>query len=112
MPKVGCEERWRALVGDRSRSGEPVREFCAARGLSRWTFYEWQRRLRRSEAPGAGHKAEFLPVRVVDSAVPEAAGRSSGVEVRLRGNRRLRLERGFDPAVLASAVAVLEGGTC
>lgn len=113
MSSRGAEARWRALIEEYEASGETVGSFCARRGLARPTFYQWRRRL----LPGADWQARaasrlgFVPVRVVGSRAAATAD-AGGVEVVLAGGRRLRLERGFDPAVLSSAMAVLEGAAC
>jgi hypothetical protein len=115
----GCEPEalWRERVADWSRSGETVADYCSGRGLNRWTFYDWRRKLKLR----AGAPSGFVQVQVVKGGaeVPspratltaEAKG-SAGVEVVLAGGRRLRLERGFDPATLSAAVATLEGPAC
>ncbi len=105
MRRSGSGARWGALIEEHEGSGETVAEFCVRRGLARPTFYEWRRRLKARPAPAA-----FVPVHVALGArVPRGP---SGVEVVLGGGRRLRLERGFDPAVLSAAVAALEGAAC
>lgn len=104
MPKKDVAARWRGLIHEFRSSGESVAAFCAGRGLAKPTFYEWRRRLAARDAPAA-----FLPVQVAPA--PGAAS-SGGVEVVLRGGRRLRLERGFDPAVLVAALSALEGAAC
>lgn len=110
MVTGGCVERWRAVVAEQEKSGESVTEYCAGRGLSRWTLYEWRRRLRAERA------RTFVPVTVVTRpaslvAAP-AAGSSAGIEIVLGSGRRLRLERGFDPAALSAAVRALEARAC
>lgn len=113
MSKEKPEERWAALIRECSESGEKIAQFCERRGVSRWGFYEWKRRL-RGEAPARG-EAEFVPVEVVRDtarAARSARGCAAGVEVVLRSGRRIRLERGFDPAALTAAVVALEGVAC
>lgn len=110
MVTGGLVERWRSVVAEQEKSGESVTGYCARRGLSRWTLYEWRRRLR------AERSRTFVPVTVVArasaSATAPGAGEGAGVEVVLAGGRRLRLERGFDPAALSAAVLALEGRAC
>jgi hypothetical protein len=113
MPNTVALARWRALIHEFTSSNETVAAFCERRGLARPTFYQWRRRLDATARPpapvaSAPRAAPFLPVRV--ASVPAAP--PGGVEVVLRGGRRLRLERGFDPAVLAAALAALEGAAC
>ena len=110
MQKVSrsCAEAGRrAHVEEQARSGLTVAAYCAGRGLSSPTFYEWRRRL----ADEKGRPA-FVQVQVTPPRRPEGAGGPSGVEVVLTGGARLRLERGFDAAALRSAVAAIEGRPC
>jgi len=106
--RASAEARWRGHVEEQARSGLTVAAYCAARGLSAPTFYEWRRRLTGKERA----RPAFVPVEVTSARRPDGTGGSSGVEVLLTGGARLRLERGFDAAVLRSAVAILEGRPC
>ena len=109
MPKRDAAARWRAVIHEFTSGGETVAAFCARHGLATPTFYQWRRRLGASKPT----PALFLPVRVASTvAPPSAVTAEGGVEVVLRGGRRLRLERGFDPQVLAAALATLEGVAC
>jgi len=114
MRDKGSDARWRAIVDEWSKSGESVRDFCAKRELSRWTFYDRRRSL-RPEVESS--KPAFLPVRVVGRAsvppiVVSERARSSGVEVVLRSGDRLRLDLSFDSEALTRAVAALEAARC
>ena len=111
MPKRDAVARWSALIQEHRSSGETVAAFCARHGVSTPTFYQWRHRLAEGAQPEP--LAPFLPVCVTRA--PERAATvadRAGVEIVLRGGRRLRLERGFDPAVLTAAIAALEGATC
>jgi len=103
MPRGHGERRWRAFLEEWARSGETIVGFCERRGLRPPTFYEWRRRL-------AIETSGFVPIEVKRS--PAEIQRGSGIEVLLRGGRRVRVERGFDPEVLAQAVAALEALPC
>ena len=109
MPETGAEARWSALIREFRAGGETITEFCRRRGISKPSFYHWRRRLRQAAAPA--RSVPFLPVHVADTRPPEPP-RGSGVEILLRGGRRLRLERGFDPEVLTAALAALEAAPC
>jgi len=37
--------RWRARLKRFERGGRTVAEFCAAEGVSAWSFYDWRRKL-------------------------------------------------------------------
>jgi len=108
MPRSLDVPRWRALVTEFTRGEETVAAFCRRRGLKTPTFYEWRRRLSSIDAAARG--PAFLPVEVTPPAT--ATTPSSGVELVLAGGRRLRIERGFDPAVLVAVVAALDGAAC
>lgn len=108
MPKGDAAARWRELLDEFTSGRESVAEFCARRGVATPTFYQWRRRL-AGGAPAEG-RAPFIRVDVVQQRSRASTTTSGGgVEVVLGGGRRLRLERGFDPAVLTAAVAALEG---
>lgn len=74
--------------------------FCRRHGLSAASLYAWRRRL-------SGAAPAFVEAKVVEPArAPESAGI---IEVCLRGGRRVRVGRGFDPDLLRELVAALEG---
>jgi hypothetical protein len=110
-----AQDRWRELIRRQSASGLSVAEFCRRDRVPASSFFAWKRNLGPSPAAPAF-------VEVVVAARPDGAGadprpeacpgdrRSAGViEIRLRGGRRrVRVGRGFDRALLAEVVAVLE----
>jgi hypothetical protein len=95
------ELRWRRRILQWQQSGLSVRAFCARHGLTQASFYLWRRELQRRDEV----VVSFVPVEVVGS---EASGPASGVEIHLGGNRRVRVEPGFDALTLQRVVAVLE----
>ena len=116
------ERRWRGHLAAWRRSGQSVRAYCAAQGLSEPSFYSWRRVLTRTErrrgaktAAGNGaastagftERSPFVPVRLVEDATPAAA-----LEVVLRGGRVLRVAAGFSAQTLREVVTVLEGLPC
>jgi hypothetical protein len=116
------ERLWRGRLAAWRRSGQSVRDYCAAEGLSEPSFYSWRRVLARRDR-GRGTKAAcnsaaasasvcagvspFLPVRLVEDAPPSAA-----VEVVLRGGRVVRVAAGFAAQTLREVVAALEDLPC
>ena len=91
-------------------SGLSVAEFCHRDRVPASSLFAWKRRLGVTAAA-------FIEAKVADAgAEAAAAGRRSAaaatgfgaIELRLRGGRRLRVGRGFDRALLAEVVAVLE----
>ncbi len=114
-PDPHKERHWRQLVDQWRRSGQGVRAFCQARGLSEQSLYWWRRELaardRRPATPeAAAPPPRFVAVRV--RAEP-AAGLPAGlVEVVWGNGRRLRAGADVDPRRLAALVAALEGSAC
>ncbi|MHB8565451.1 MAG: IS66 family insertion sequence element accessory protein TnpA [Acidiferrobacteraceae bacterium] len=98
--------RWRGLVSDQVASGKSVVAFCRERDLREWQFYEWKKRLRRSEA------SPFLAVEVRSpEAPPHAASvmaQIAGIELRHRRGWSLIVEAGFDAKHLRRLLSVLE----
>lgn len=98
------EARWRRLIEEQERSGESVRAFAAARGLSAWSLYGWRSRL--SRRPRSDPQARSLvPVEVVEAEGADAGHGAVGIEILVGGRTVVRVPRGFDPAEL---VRVLE----
>jgi hypothetical protein len=96
--------KWRGLVSEQSQSGQSVAVFCSERGLRAWQFYEWKKRLRKSEA------AKFVEVQIAAPIEPmrPAVARSSAIEIRLREGRSLAVEPGCEASHLRALLAVLE----
>jgi transposase-like protein len=112
---------WRRVLQEFQQSGQGVRAFCEAHGLSTPSFYAWRRtiqerdrqhpsRSRRGSRPasrpvtGPGRPA-FVPVTIAASAAP--------LEVVLRDGRIVRVPAPFDAATLRQLLAVLaEAPSC
>lgn len=63
----GKEALWQGRVRRFRRSGQTVREFCAAEEVSTASFYQWRRRLAQRRPPRAdvaGRASAFQAVRV------------------------------------------------
>jgi hypothetical protein len=106
------ERRWRQLVAQWRRSGQGVRAFCAARGLSEQSLYWWRRELaardRRVRA-AAPPPPRFVAVHVRND---EAMPPGGSVEVVLGNGRRVRAGGDVSPQRLAELVAALEASAC
>ena len=59
---------WRDLLGRRASQGLTVDEICQQAGVSRASFYHWQKRIRGDNAqPGRGERSSaLLPVRIIE----------------------------------------------
>ena len=118
--------RWRKHVVAQGESGLSVVVYCRDHGLVRESFYRWRRVFLAEEAGAsvssargvsqdsaadtdASASAVFAELRLPLASDTTAA---SGVEVVLAGERRLRLESGFDEDTLRRAVVALEVLPC
>jgi hypothetical protein len=122
---------WRVHLSQQQGLGVSARVYCRVNGLSVRSFYRWQRRLGRAVDDAQVDRSDngcalsvptvlpppavkFAEVHVVDDgshAVDIADGpRVAGIEIVLRGGRRIRVGRGFDEATFVRVVALLEGG--
>jgi len=100
------EKFWRKTLRGFAASGQGVRAFCAARGLTEPSFYAWRRTIaqrgRKSVAP-ALKRPTFVELRP-----PHARGNGDAPLELLAGNRRLLIRRGCDAALLRQVLAALE----
>jgi transposase len=112
MPKTrrrnkAREQLWRDAIAAWRESGQSVRAFCAARGVSEATFFARRRELADQEPPRRlavpAPAPQFVPVKVV----PDPT-----VEVVLPGGLIVRVPVGADPGAVARLVAALGGKPC
>jgi transposase-like protein len=100
-----ARERWRRIIEQQQRSGVSVARFCRERGIAQSSLFAWKRRLVR-EAREAQATPAFVAITAAGEARP-STGSGSAVELHLGDGRHLLLRPGFDPATLATALAVL-----
>jgi transposase len=115
------EWHWRQHVAAWRRSGQSVRAYCAAEGLSEPSFYSWRRvlaerarhRVAKQRHVGSTDQetvpdadSPFVPVRLVEETT------STALEVVLRGGRVVRVPAHFATDTLRAVVAALEGLPC
>ena len=101
---------WRAAEAARvleawRRSGQSGAAFAREHGVCVRRLLRWRDRLEASNAP------VFHPVRVIERAAPFAEI-ATVLELELRGGRRIRVVRGFDPELLEALVRAVEGFAC
>lgn len=98
---------YRALLGEQERSGQSLRAFAAARGLSAWTLYGWRRRLGQVKRElDASRGEELVPVELVGT---EATGNGAGARLEVViGARRILVPPEFDEGELERVIGVLE----
>ena len=107
-------ERWRALVEEQRQSGMSVSVFCRERSIPPSSFFAWRRKLdtrpkvRPVVAPDgdAGFAAGFTRVKLLQETAAVAPA-ESGLELRLPGDRRVIVRRGFDRDLLIELMRTL-----
>lgn len=122
---AGKYRQWRQVLGEATRNGMSIREFCRQRRIKEPQFYWWQRRLkeqRQQRMSGHGGGATNGEVGsgsfalVSDLPAPwqagEAGALTAGIELVLANGRRLRIGRGVDEASLRTVLAALEAPPC
>ena len=100
-------EQWRSIISAQPASGLSIARYCRERGISQPSFFAWRRRLGQAAAEGAGSAKPAAAFVQVKARVPEARP-AAGIELRLRGGRRLVLRNGFDRGLLMEVVRTLE----
>ena len=91
------------------RSGENLSVFARTHGLCRNRLVRWRDRLaEEAMAP------RFHPVRVVGpvDCISTTEKNRGGIEIVISGGRRVAVRSGFDAALLAEVVRVLEAIPC
>jgi hypothetical protein len=96
---------WRGVVGRWQRSGQTIRSFCDAHGLSEQCFYAWRRTIAERDQRQAADIPDFVPVRVAATAAARALEVVAGPSERV-----VRVPAGFDADTLRRLLAVLEEG--
>jgi transposase-like protein len=106
MKERGAEAatRWRGLVSEQVASGKSVVAFCRERGLPASQLFSWKKRFRQAES------AKFVEAAVMPAVenTSKAATVGRAIEVRLRGDRTVIVEPGFDARHLQALLMVLE----
>jgi hypothetical protein len=113
------ERHWRHQVAAWRRSGQTIRAYCLAEGLSEPSFYSWRRILaeRQETRPAkvvagstgsASSTSLFVPVRLVE----EPCDKVPALDVVVRGGRIVRVSAGFSAQALREVVAALEDLPC
>ena len=97
----GAEE-WRQVIDGQRASGLTVGAYCRDRGIKDSAFYAWKRRLRSPAKLNRSSSPAFVEVR------PPKTPAVGGIEICLRGERRLLVRRGFDRDLLIDLVRTLE----
>jgi hypothetical protein len=101
-------DKWRQIIQAQRASGLSIAGYCRRHGIAASALYVWKQRLVHEPSEPAFVQVPTTAESQV-SAGADAAGHAAVLEVCLGGGRRLRVGRGFDHALLAEVVGVLEG---
>ena len=101
------EEFWREHVAGWEQSGQSIRGYCRAQGLSEAGFHFWKRELKRREERRASKASgpAFAELQIAE--VHEAS-----IEIVLADARRIQVHPGFDEETLARVMAVMVRAGC
>lgn len=101
---------WRLAVETWRDSGLPIRQFCAAEGLSEAAFYFWRRQLSPTAAAPSDGPAD-APPSFIEIAIPEDP--ATALELVLTSGNVLRIGGAVDAGALNRVLAALhEAGLC
>jgi hypothetical protein len=102
-------ERWRELISAQQASGRSIAAYCREHDVRAWRFYEWKKRLRKSET--ASFVAVSVKAEEESAALPEPVLSPSSLELRHSRGWSLKIEPGFDAVHLRRLLSVLESGS-
>ena len=114
------EEHWRRVLARQEQSGLTRAAFCRREGINENALTWWTRQLKeraqsRHEKPRknaqkkSAPRRAFLPVRLIQVAPRNG---TPAVEVVTKGGYVVRVQPGFDPAMLRQVVTALEAQPC
>ena len=111
--KIAAEYRsaqWAQALQERVASGESIKKFCQSRGISRNTYFYWQRKLRaqacRDLLPATVNGKAIMPSGWVVCETAKAERPESGISVEI-GQCRVAVGSEFSPEVLEGVCRVL-----
>ena len=94
-----------AVLSSWRESGLSLRVYARRHGLSLSRLVRWKARLSAGSWTVGFHRVEVVQP-------PALAPAGTGVEVVLRGGRRVRVRRGFDPSLLEAVARAVESWPC
>lgn len=102
------ETFWRRTLKEQADSGQNVRAFCRARGLTEPSFYAWRRTIAERDGNNASRNARTKRPTFVELRPQSAAPRNADVPLEIvAGDRRLLIRPGCDRTLLREVLAVL-----
>jgi len=107
--KESRESFWRGQISLCESSGKSIVQYCRDAGLSASSYHRWKRELnRRGMARMELPAPSFSEIRLA----PQNHCAAPSIEIAWGGERRIRVEPGFDAQTLAEVVRVLESVAC
>ncbi|MCB0570424.1 MAG: transposase [Phaeodactylibacter sp.] len=91
---------WARLLAGQEKSGQSVKEYCAAQGISAASYYRWQKLLKEEEEV----QAQFHPIEI-------QAKPMGGIVVELPGGVKLHFSELPPVAYLRSLSSSFSGGS-
>jgi len=102
---------WAQVLRERAASGETVKDFCLTRGITRNTYFYWQRKLREAvsaQIAGSGTETGMVPSGFTEVKLSGFADRLSTLDTSGGGSlcveidgMRITADRAYPPAQLA-----------
>ncbi len=113
--KVASEYRlakWAQRIQERQESGQSIKEYCAAEGVSRNTYFYWLKKLRQNaldeyEQQGRGTKAELIPAGWSKLKTIEAPDAKAGIDIEIK-EYRVQARADTDTELLVKILRVLK----
>ena len=97
---------WQMAVETWQASGMSVSKFCKAEGLSEGPFYNWRKRLAKTDAPEVAKQKKLIPSAFIEVAIPK--DNPAALELILSSGNTLRINSGVDSARLNDVISVLQ----
>lgn len=110
QPRLSAE-KWKRVLREQQASGLSVAAFCRHARVPQASFYFWRRKLQgEPRRKGVKRRRERAPsfVEVKVAGESSIGPKTSGIELRLSGHRRVLVRPGFDRRTLRDVLAVLE----
>lgn len=106
------EQYWRGVLERQGKSGQNIRGFCRANGISEGSFFNWRRKLgrlgTRSAMSRQAEGREIVPTPFVSLKLPAAAGPDGVIELLHPRGHVVRVPAGFDAESLLRILEVLD----
>jgi putative transposase len=109
--------QWKQIMQERTASGQSIRSYCEANGITRQAYFYWQRKLREAAAQQLSVTASASPDNEPQALIPSgwaqacvseegAPKQEDSLTLRI-GGAEIEVHQGFDEALLASVCRAL-----